>query len=226
MEYNFDYVNFNDTCVNKSLLLDDYDDTTTEKYRIMRLYKVDPIMNEEIPKNLIFEFKYKWNPITGIRTDYDDYGSLCFNALNLYQYFYSNRYNGLWYPPKDQFQGYYGDLIGCGSELFINGKPCPEKYLYRLPIIDCYLKKTHNHSIITMGPILLDEEIDTIDKIICNFRKNKPSLKLLKDYYDQALNNSPDIAELKKINSTLTDRELKEQYNRSYVEKLKNMTNF
>jgi hypothetical protein len=226
MEYNFEYVNFTDTQTNKLSLQDEYDDTTTEKYRIMRLYKVDPIINEEIQKNLIFEFKYKWNPITGIRTEIDEYGSLCFNALNLYQYFYSNRYNGLWYPPKDNYQGYYGDLLGCGNDIFINGRPCPEKYLYRLPIIDCYLKKTHNHSIITMGPILTDDEINQIDNIINNQKKNKPSLKVLKEYYDQALNNSPDITELKKLNPNLTDRELKDKYNRMYVDKLINMKNY
>lgn len=225
MDYNFDYVNFTDTYT-KPLVQDEYDDTTTEKYRIMRLYKVDPIMNEEIPKNLIFEFKYEWDPITGKRTDLDIYGSLCFNALNLYQYFFSNRFNGLWYPPTDQFQGYYGDLLGCGNNILINGRPCPEKYLYRLPIIDCYLKKTHNHSIITMGPILTDEEIVQIDILTSNYRKNKPTLKILKEYYDEALNNSPDISELKKTNPSLTDGELKEKYNRIYVDKLKNMTNF
>lgn len=222
MEFNFDYVDFAEIKSVKPIF-DEYDITTTEKYRIMRLYKVDPIMNEEIPNNLIFEFKYKWNPITGIRESLDDYGALCFNALNLYQYFFSNRYNGLWNPPRDQYQGYYGDLLGSGKDILINGKFYPEKYLYRLPIIDCYLKKSHNHSIITMGPVLTDEEINNIDILISNYKKNKPTLKVLKEHYDQAINNLPDISELKKLNPSLSDRELVEKYNRSFVDKLVNM---
>ena len=138
-------------------------------------------------------------------------------TTNLYQYYYQNRFNGIWYPPKEQYQGYYGDLLGCGTDMYVNGKYCPEKYLYRLPIIDCYLKKSHNHSIITMGPILTDEEIDYIDVIIAKLRKNKPTLKTLKEYYDQALNNKPDISQLKKENPELSDNLLKDKYNRIYV---------
>jgi hypothetical protein len=224
-DFDFDYVNFTDDIkINPKITISDdynnYNETTTEQYRTMRLYKIDPIMNEPIPNHLIFEFKYKWDPITGHRKEIDNLGPLCFNAWNLYQYYYSNRFNGLWNPPVQQFQGYYGDLINCGKDMFINGRPCPEKYLYRLPIIDCYLKKSHNYSIITMGPILTDEEIDFIDIIISNYRKNKPTLKTLKEYYDQALNNSPDISELKKLNSSMTDKELGEKYNRNYVDKL------
>ena len=100
-EYDFDYVNFTDNNVKKSTInekpadfddFDDFDETTTELYRTMRLYKIDPITNEEIPKDLIFEFKYKWNPITGQRKDIDEMGSLCFNAWNLYQYYYQIGY--------------------------------------------------------------------------------------------------------------------------------------
>ena len=104
--------------------------------------------------------------------------------------------------------------------MFINGRPCPEKYLYRLPIIDCYLKKNHNYSIITMGPILTNNEIEIIDNLTLEIRKNKPALKLLKEYYDQAINNSPNISELKKNNSSFSDKELIEKYNRDFVDKL------
>ena len=74
-----------------------------------------------------------------------------------------------------------------------------------------------------MGPILTDEEIDFIDIAISNYRKDKPTLKTLKEYYDQALNNFPDISELKKTNSSMTDKELGEKYNRNYVDKLVKM---
>ena len=230
MDYDFNYVNFSDDTISNittNILIsnnyDNYNETTTEQYRTLRLFKIDPIMNESIPSHLIFEFKYRWEPITGTRIDIDNLGPLCFNAWNLYQYYYANRFNGLWNLPVDQFQGYYGDLVGCGKDMFINGRPCPEKYLYRLPIIDCYLKKSHNHSIITMGPVLTNEEIDFIDMVISNYRKNKPTLKTLKEYYDHALNNLPDIFELKKICPTLTDRELGEKYNRQFVDKLVKM---
>ena len=227
MDYDFDYVNFTDTKTDTNITIsDDYDyynETTTEQYRAMRLYKIDPIMNEPIPNHLIFEFKYKWDSITGHRKETDNLGPLCFNAWNLYQYYYSNRFNGLWYPPVQQFQGYYGDLINCGKDMFINGRPCPEKYLYRLPIIDCYLKKSHNYSIITMGPILTDEEIDFIDIAISNYRMDKPTLKTLKEYYDQAINNSPDISELKKLKLNMSDKELGEKFNRIFVDKLVKM---
>lgn len=227
MDYNFDYVNFTDSIkLNTPILTDEYDETTTEKYRIMRLLKIDPIMNDEIPKNLIFEFKYKWNPISGLRTDIDDYGALCFNALNLYEYYYKNRFIGLWNPPADQYQGYYGDMVGCGENIIINGKHCPEKYLYRLPIIDCYLKKSHNYSIITMGPIITNNEIDVIDSLIKNYIKHRPTLKFLKENYDRAINNSPDITKLKKTYPTLSENELKEKYNRMHVDTLVNLSKY
>jgi hypothetical protein len=234
MDYDFDYVNFTDDILStntisddsKSFDFDDYDDydvTTTEQYRTLRLYKIDPIMNESIPNHLIFEYKYKWDPITGHCSNIDNFGPLCFNAWNLYEYYYANRFNGLWNMPVEQFQGYYGDLVGCGNGMFINGRPCPEKYLYRLPIIDCYLKKSHNHSIITMGPVLTTEEIDLIDMLISNYRKNKPSLKTLKEYYDHALNSLPDISSLKKSYPSWSDKELGEKYNRQFVDKLVKM---
>lgn len=225
MNYTYDFVNFDDvsSSINNT---DTFDETTTEKYRIMRLCKIDPIMNEEVPEHLMFKFKYKWNPITGIREEIDEYGPLCFDAWNLYQYYYINRCNGLWIPPTNNFQGYYGDLVGCGNDIYINGKYCPEKYLFRLPIIDCYLKKSHNHSLITMGPKLTDEEIQQIDTLTLKLRKNGPSLKMLKEYYDQSLNISPDITELKRNYSCTTEMELKDKYNRIYVDKLVNMPKY
>jgi len=55
MNYSFDYVTFESIDDNQKIVKDDYDDTTNEKYRTMRLYKIDPIMNEEIPNYLTFE---------------------------------------------------------------------------------------------------------------------------------------------------------------------------
>ena len=93
-----------------------YDKTTVETYRIKRLYKIDPLTDHKIPNQLIFEYNYRWNPYTGKRLDIEPVGSLCFNALTLYDYYFSNRFKGLWNPAEDNFQGYYGDLIGAGEE--------------------------------------------------------------------------------------------------------------
>jgi hypothetical protein len=190
----------------------------------MRLFKIDPITNEEIPPHLLFQFKDKWDPLSGERSGIDEVGPLCFNALNLYEYYFKNRYNGLWYPPVEQYQGYYGDILGSGPNLKINSRGYnPQKYLYRLPIIDCYLKKSHNHSIVTMGPKFTPEEIDQIDTIIKKYRKHAVTLKELKTWYDNALDDKPIITDLKNKHPHLSDRELCEKYNRSWVDKLVKM---
>ncbi|AYV80026.1 MAG: hypothetical protein Gaeavirus6_1, partial [Gaeavirus sp.] len=175
-----------------------YDKTTTEYYGLMRKNKIDPIMHDEIPEDLIFEFKDKWNPLTGQRESTDASGPLCFNALNLYEYYFINRLNGLWTSSTSEYEGFYGDSIGRGQDIKINAVvSCPERYLYRLPIIDCYLKKNHNHSIITMGPKLLDDEIALIDELVSNHvGSDRPTLKVLKELYDSALDSEPDLSKL------------------------------
>ena len=226
-DFDFEPVNFSNIKQNNIIINnknEEYDKTTTEHYRIMRIYKIDPITNEEIPPHLLFEFKEKWDPITGERNGLDEIGPLCFNALNLYEYFFKNRYNGLWYPPIDQYQGYYGDVIGSGANIKINSRGYnPQKYLYRLPIIDCYLMTTHSHSIVTFGPKFTPEEIDQIDNIIKKYKSHNTTLKELKTCYDNALDDKPNIIELKKNFPHLSDRELNEKYNRTWVDKLVKM---
>ena len=215
-------------------IFEQYDKITCETYRIKRLYKIDPISDIEIPKDFIFEFKYKWNPYNGFREDIDDVGPLCFNAINLYDYYYINRYKGLWTPPQDGFQGIYGDMVGSGKNVLIKSRGTyPEKYLFRLPIIDCYLPLTHNLSIVTMGPELTEQEITQIDLIVTKlhpkrFNPKFASLTMLKYYYDRALDISPDpdlddIKELKSKYPNLSPSEIKQKYNRYYVDKLVNI---
>lgn len=208
-----------------------YDKTTNETYRIRRLFKVDPFTDQEIPANLIFEFVNIWNPYTGLREQIDPIGPLCFNAISLYDYYYANRYKGLWNPSTGGFQGYYGDFVGTGKSIKIKSRGAnPEKYLFRLPIVDCYLPPNHKFSTVTMGPELTDKEISQIDSII---KKTHPkrsdsnfmTLTTLKYYYDNALNPSPDpdsdeIKELKKKYQNLTKNEINEKYNRFWVDKL------
>jgi len=211
-----------------------YDKTTSETYRIKRLYKIDPISDIEIPNDLIFEFKYKWNPYNGMREDIDDIGPLCFNAINLYDYYYINRYKGLWTPPQDGFQGIYGDMVGSGKNVKIKSRGVyPEKYLFRLPIIDCYLPPTHNLAIITMGPELTEQEITQIDLIVTKSHPKKSnskftSLAILKNYYDRALDVSPDpdlddIKQLKLKYPNLSQNDINQKYNRYYVDKIVNL---
>lgn len=211
-----------------------YNKETNETYRIKRLYKIDPITDMEIPPAQCFEFKYKWNPYNGLRDGLDEIGPLCFNAINLYDYYYMNRYNGLWTPPQDGFQGMYGDMVGSGKIVNVKSRGTfPEKYLYRLPIIDCYLPITHNLSLVTMGPELTDNEITQIDTIIKKSHPKKShskfaSLTLLKYYYDRALDISPDpdldeIKELKAKYPNFTDQEINAKFNRYYVDKLVNI---
>ena len=211
-----------------------YDYTTNEIYRIKRQYKIDPILETEIPQNLMFEFINIWEPYSGIRGPIDPIGPLCFNAINLYDYYYTNRYRGLWNPPQNQFQGYYGDLIGTSKNINIKSRGTnPEKYLYRLPIIDCYLLPDHNYSVVTMGPELSDGEISSIDLVVMKLHPNKskpnfPSLTMLKYYYDMSLCDNPDpnsdkIKELIINYPNLSISDINHKFNRYYVDLLVNI---
>ncbi len=112
-------INNNNNNNNNNNIIRLYDKTTTETYRIKRLYKIDPLTDQQIPEHLIIEFKNIWNPYTGKILEEDVTGPLCFNALSLYDYFFSNRFKGIWNPPQNQFQGYYGEYLGGGSSLEI-----------------------------------------------------------------------------------------------------------
>lgn len=188
-----------------------YDKTTTEHYRTRRLYRVDPLTDNPVPEHLAFEYGHKWNPVTGERTEIDEIGPLVFDAVNLYNYYYVNRYKGLWYPAEGGFQGRYGDCLGKTNQIIDKGIIHPERYLFRLPIIDCYLSPSSNSfSLITMGPELTDDEIDMIDKIVCAHHPMRKTngfipLKEIKRYYDLALENRPD-------SGTKEYSELREKY--------------
>lgn len=241
MEFNCDIIDFSlldnkDKNENNEDKYDQdiFDITTCETYRIRRMFKIDPITDLEIPIHLQFKFDFSWDPYTGIRKCNDIIGPLYFNANDLYDYYYQNRFNGLWNPPIDLYQGYYGDLVGSTKHIIIKSRGSnPEKYLFRLPIIDCYLPKNHNYSIITMGPELTNDEILQIDKIIIKYhpkkkKRNFLSLTNLKSYYDKALESSPDqscyeIKDLKKKYPNFSDKDINDKYNRHYVDLLVNL---
>jgi hypothetical protein len=235
MDYDFEPISFNNLKKNKNSNEDkkvkidhnyiNYDLTTRETYRMKRILKIDPLTDKQLndKKDKIFYFYDKWDPITGERMGADPIGPLCFNALELYGYYFSNRCKGLWYAPENNFQGYYGELLGSGKDININSRGSnPEKYLFRLPIIDCYLADKHNYSLITFGPILTDDEINTIDNLISG--GIRIPLKEIKVCYDKALEKNPDINELNKLKNLYPNKsevDIKEAYNRQYVDCLR-----
>ncbi len=239
MELNFDLIDFTKLSVDEvsnkkeNSNQPQYDKTTTENYRIKRQFKIDPLTDIEVPSHLIFEYKYRWDPYTGNILDEDPVGPLCFNACTLYDFIFSIRFKGLWNPPADGFQGFYGDLVGSGIKMEVKSRgDNVEKYIFRLPIIDCYLPQGHNLSFITLGPILSEEDLDKIDIIVKKYHKNKNyicSLKTIKEYYDLAiLNDTSDKEFIKykeKVSSAFTEKEMLESFNRQYVDKLVKLRN-
>ena len=136
----------------------------------MRELHIDPITHEKVPENLAFKFEYMWDPITGDRLDKDPHGPLYFNCINLYINFYYNRLRMLWTDgdiiDNVQYEGYYGDGLCSGDDLYVPSRGISKHlHLFRLPLIDCYLEKDFDLSVITMGPKLNDDEIDFIHDI-------------------------------------------------------------
>lgn len=193
-----------------------FDKTTTETYRVMRELKLDPIDHDKVSLNLQFKFEYMWDPITGDRLGKDPYGPFYFNVFSLAKNFYYNRLRMLWVEGDIidgiKYEGYYGDGMKSGEDLYVPSRGISKHmHLFRLPIIDCYLPKDFNYSIITMGPKLTDDEINQIQGTLNNYykthnKKNKINLCKIRDLYNIAINtNSTDeeakkaIEELKKM---------------------------
>ena len=206
-----------------------------DNYELYRRNLIDPILLTELPissSSNIFKFEYTWNPYNGIRSNMKDLsGPLCFDPNALIHYFYTNRLNNLWkdeeYNPEDNtfLQGYYGDAIGGFPEFNIIGRgKHPEMYLFRLPIIDCYLEDGHCRQIVTMGPILNNNEIKKINTIAnkklfkSTYKYKKPNLVNLKKLYDEAVDplKSYDSFELSKEEIA----NIKYQINTSAVQRL------
>lgn len=208
-EFTFDFVSFKDIS-DETEKPKKFDKITTETYLVKRRLQRCALVDKEIPYTCKFSFKYMWNPLNGERCGIDKVGPLYFNVIELYNYYYTNRYNGLWTPSsydpvlKQSYEGYYGDLVGSGKNIKINSRGLnPNKYLFRLPIHDCYLYEDHNHSVVTMGPLLNNDEILEIDKLILNIpQQYKQSIKCyitlsaMKAMYDNALDENPDVDKL------------------------------
>ncbi|MBA42645.1 MAG: hypothetical protein CMF62_01375 [Magnetococcales bacterium] len=212
-----------------------YDNRTMVWYRGLRKQKIDPIICDEVSEDIAFKFKDRWDPYTGERIEEDPYGSLYFNPVHLLYYYYSNRLNKLWSYSEGEYQGYYDDGVGAGENFNVKGRgDYPEWYLFRLPIPDCYLTKSHNNNVVTMGPKLSKDELEQIDslmklpKLISQYKnfykKNPPSILHMKKYYDLAISNNVQIDEEKEFltdeEKLLSDAELKNKINRNAVIKL------
>ena len=185
----------------------DSDYNTTNNYESFRKNQIDPFTYQKVDSKTAFVFPYKWNSYSGIRTnELDENGPLYFDPDNLIHFYYSSRLNNLWiFESEDNdgyYHGHYGDAIGIAPEFEIKSRgKHSEWYLFRLPIIDCYLDKEHNDQYITMGPLLTKDEIITIHKLAnrnkYNYKKrhnkSRPSLLTLKNLYDIAVCKEPDL---------------------------------
>ena len=179
---------------------DRYDKTTTETYRVMRQQHLDPITHEKVPSNLEFKFEYMWDPITGERLEKDPNGSFYFNCKDLVKNFYYNRLRMLWVEGDIidgiKYEGYYGDGVRAGEDLIVPSRGISKHMnTFRLPIIDCYLEKDFDFALITMGPLLNNEEIDSIQDTLDKYYKNKKrkfniNLRVMYDLYNKAINKS------------------------------------
>lgn len=213
-----------------------YNFITRETLRMKRLSKRDIFNDEIIPIDECFEYFDMWDAYTGKKIGKkDEFGPLCFNGFELCYFYYINRLNGLFNKPEGEYDGYYGELLGTGIDINIISRGCyPERYLLRLPVIDCYVYENAKHSHVTMGPILTNDEINKLDdildynyknfnKIICNSAKLMAKIKY---HYDEALNYNPnknDLIYLDLINKhpELGEHDITEKYNRYHVDILR-----
>jgi hypothetical protein len=244
--YTFKPITINDLVINNviknvknnSNIIKSYNFMTKETYRMKRLTKRDIFNDNILNQHECFEYIKVWNPYTGNIIDKDDeFGPLCFDGYELSYYYYINRLNGLWNVALDGYDSYYGELLGTGKEINIASRGSyPEKYLLRLPIIDCYVYEDSSHSVVTMGPIISDDEIDRLDNILCycrdtldkKFTENEKLMKTLKYNYDEALNSNPNptcelIENIIEKYPDLNQKNINEKYNRHHVEILKNL---
>ena len=224
-----------DTLYVRDGIVMEYDHKTTSYYRTLRERKMDPILLSEIDDKISFKFNDEWNPYNGERIGKDPYGPLCFHPDTLIRYFYVNRLNDLWVPESEQnglyYEGMYDVAVGAGFDIYIQSRGYnPDKYLFRLPIIDCYWLKNLTGSNITMGPILTDEEVNKIDELAkkCGnsyyyqYKSGRPNLSEMKKLYDRAINKMPTIP----FPLGMTQQQLNDAYmkaNRNAVDVLRSM---
>ena len=200
-----------------------YDEHTTVYYRAHRYRKVDPIDLSQLTDTNAFKFPYIWNPYTGeLERDEtgnpvkDPFGSLYISPCNIVKTIYYKRLLTLWCEPTDDtsgyFSGYYGDSVGIGEKFEIPNRGCyKERYLFRLPVTDCYLDSEHKMTWVTMGPQLTNDDVKEIDRLIKNYWKKDTvvtqiyqkiqTLERMKDIYEVAIAKQPRTFDKKKLTS-------------------------
>ena len=220
MDYNFDSSGFENDLIDFEKLNilplkkksnkyydKEYDDVTINIYRKMRESCTDPISGDICNEKDSFIVDYMWDSITGEKINKKDpHGPLYFNSISLLKYFYIKRLDHLWCDENDEgenggyYQGYYGTGVGAGENFHIISRGSyPEYYLWRLPIIDCYLNKDHKKSIPTKGPKLSKDDIITLYTICSKINKKKwsdefkslPNIVLIYDLYQIAISQNP-----------------------------------
>jgi len=155
-----------------------YDKQTCVHYKKLRDQHIDPITLEPVDENKAFKYYFKWNPFSGDKGQIDSDGPLCFSPISLAKYFYMNRLKNLWSvavsDERGEQTGYYGNAVGNGPDFnIISRGDHPEWYLFRLPIIDCYMPENGNDQFITLGPKLTEKEITEIHELAQKYYKQE-----------------------------------------------------
>lgn len=188
-----------------------YNDDTEETYKVMRDRKLDPISAINVDPSWGFHYDFQWDPYTGVKLCQDPFGPLWFDPDSLIYSIYVKRLTMLWNEGDEgddgAYEGYYGDGLGSGEDMFVTSRGSnTHLYPFRLPILDCYLTKDHNLSLITMGPKLTDDDVKLIDELALKkgsktykktFGRERPSLQLMKQLYDTAISDTPIIEKYK-----------------------------
>ena len=186
---------------NKTIM---FDDKTMLYYTALRKTHCDPFTLDEVDESIAFKFNHQWNPGNGDILDNDPYGPLYFHPDSLIKYFHTNLLSGLWVNEVEEkdglYQGYYDSHVGAGEDIYIKSRGYnAEKYLFRLPIIDCYSIRDSPHLIaVTYGPKLTNDDIKLIDKLALKSGQYKygavrPNLYCIKKLYDTALSKTPEL---------------------------------
>ena len=222
---------------NKTKYDKEYDIHTITYYRILRKNKINAMAPST--ENIIyspeksFMFEYIWDPITGEKTNIKDpYGPLYFFPDELINYFYRKRLTGLWIDQTEYFSGGYDYAVGAGENLSQNEySDKRQDYVFRLPIVNCYLLQNTNLSTITMGPKLTLEEVSNIYNLAekyypLNYKNmyntKRPDLIKMYKYYINAISKTPELDCV--LNKEIDDiQKIYQSHNIKYVNKLKAM---
>jgi len=185
---------------------------STKNYCTYRKLNIDPLSLEVMDvKYPVFKIYKMWDPYTGEFKDNDPFGPLCFDPINLTIYFWTNRYNHLLKDSNGIDDISTDDGLGAGVDFKISSKgQYPERYLWRIPIVDCYIEKTNSakeeaflSSIPKIGPKLQRNDIVELYNLVkkcVNIQPHRlsriPDLPAMYDIYHIAIDPQPDISKI------------------------------